>query len=68
MEFITASQAAEKWNISWQRVQILCTEGRIPGVFKLRETWAIHKDAIKPNDKRIKSAKKNIMNDTMYHS
>lgn len=61
MEFITASQAAEKWNISRWRVQILCTEGRIPGVFKLGETWAIPKDAIKPNDKRIKSAKKNIM-------
>lgn len=65
MEFITASQAAEKWNISRRRVQILCTEGRIPGVFKLGETWAIPQDAIKPNDKRIKSAKKNIMNDTM---
>lgn len=61
MEFITASQAAEKWNIFRRRVQILCTEGRIPGVFKLGETWAIPKDAIKPNDKRIKSAKKNIM-------
>lgn len=61
MEFITASQAAEKWNISRRRVQILCTEGRIPGVFKLGETWAIPKDAIKSNDKRIKSAKKNIM-------
>lgn len=61
MEFITASQATEKWNISRRRVQIPCTEGRIPGVFKLGETWAIPKDAIKPNDKRIKSAKKNIM-------
>lgn len=65
MEFITARQAAEKWNISRRRVQILCTEGRIPGVFKLGKTWAIPQDAIKPNDKRIKSAKKNIMNDTM---
>ena len=35
MEFMTASQAAKLWNISQRRVQILCAEGRIPGVFKL---------------------------------
>ena len=58
MEFITASQAAEKWNISRRRVQILCTEGRIPGVFKLGDVWAIPKDSDKPNDKRTKEAKK----------
>ncbi len=54
MKYITASQAANKWNISQRRVQIFCAEGRIPGVFKLGETWAIPADVKKPNDKRKK--------------
>lgn len=54
MGFITASQAAKKWNISQRRVQILCSEERIQGVFKLGETWAIPDNAEKPNDNRKK--------------
>ena len=52
--FITASQMAKKWNISQRRVQILCAEGRIEGVFKLGDAWAIPKDAEKPTDARTK--------------
>ena len=51
---MTASQAAKKWSISQRRVQILCAEGRIPGVFKLVEAWAIPADTRKPEDKRRK--------------
>lgn len=54
MEYMTASQASKKWNISQRRVQILCADGRIPGVFKLGETWAIPSDVEKPNDNRRK--------------
>ena len=54
MGYITASQAAKKWNISQRRVQILCAENRIEGVFKLGETWAIPYDAEKPRDSRRK--------------
>lgn len=54
MEYITASQASKKWNISQRRVQVLCAEGRIPGVFKLGETWAIPAEVEKPLDKRRK--------------
>lgn len=61
MKYITASQAAEKWNISQRRVQILCAEGRINGVFKLGETWAIPEGTEKPKDGRIKrSDKENV--------
>lgn len=60
MEFITANQAAQKWGISQRRVQILCAEGRISGVFKLGEAWAIPVDASKPNDSRIKQDKKEL--------
>lgn len=52
---MTASQAAEKWDISQRRVQILCAQNRIEGVFKLGENWAIPDDAPKPDDKRRKN-------------
>lgn len=54
MGYITASQVAKKWNISQRRVQILCAENRIEGVFKLGETWAIPDDAEKPRGFRRK--------------
>ena len=54
MEFMTASQAARLWNISQRRVQILCAEGRVAGVFKLGDAWAIPADSSKPIDSRIK--------------
>lgn len=49
---MTASQAAEKWNISQRRVQIFCSKNRIDGVFKIRDNWAISDDAEKPRDNR----------------
>lgn len=54
MKYITANQAAKRWGISQRRVQVLCAEGRIKGVFKLGEAWAIPADTEKPNDKRVK--------------
>ena len=59
MEYMTANQAAHKWDISQRRVQILCAEGRIPGVFKLGETWAIPVDSAKPRDQRRKGGNNN---------
>ena len=59
MGYMTASQASRKWNISQRRVQILCAEGRIPGVFKLGEEWAIPDDTQKPVDKRRKDENDN---------
>ena len=58
MKYMTASQAASKWNISQRRVQVLCSEGRIEGVFKLGENWAIPEDSEKPADGRIKKENK----------
>jgi hypothetical protein len=54
MGYMTASQAAEKWNISQRRVQILCAQDRIKGVFKLGDNWAIPDEAEKPTDYRKK--------------
>lgn len=57
MEYMSVSKAAQKWGISERRVQLLCGEGRIQGVFRLGRAWAIPADAQKPSDARIKSGK-----------
>lgn len=57
MKYITANQASKIWKISQRRVQILCSEGRIPGIFKLGDAWAIPADAAKPRDNRRRKAK-----------
>lgn len=53
-EYITAAEAAKKWEISQRRVQVLCACGRINGVFKLGENWAIPSNTPKPDDARCK--------------
>lgn len=52
MNFISSKEAAEKWEITRRRVQTLCEQNRIPGVFKVGNTWAIPADAEKPIDNR----------------
>ena len=54
MQYMSASQAAEKWKITQRRVQILCSENRIEGAFKVGEVWAIPENAKKPEDMRYK--------------
>jgi len=55
MEYMTAKEAAQKWNITVCRVQVLCAQGRIQGAMRLGNIWAIPKDAKKPNDARSKT-------------
>lgn len=43
-------------NIS-KKIQVLCAEGRIPGVFRVGNTWAIPEEAQKPKDARIRSGR-----------
>lgn len=52
MDFISAKETAEKWNISERRVQKLCEIGKIPGTEKFGLVWLIPKDAQKPVDGR----------------
>ena len=59
LQYITAREAAEKWNISQRRVSILCAENRIPNVAMLGNMWIIPRDAEKPEDaRRAKSIKR----------
>ena len=53
MEYMSCPEAAEKWGISERRVQILCSQNRIPGVSKLGYMWLIPTNAEKPIDGRV---------------
>ncbi|MFR7819698.1 helix-turn-helix domain-containing protein [Candidatus Pseudoruminococcus sp.] len=53
-EYMTAQEAAEKWNVSLRWVQRLCKAGRIDGVMSVSRVWLIPKDTEKPIDMRKK--------------
>lgn len=53
IQYMSAEDAAKKWNISHRRVVALCQENRIPQVAMLGNMWIIPKNAEKPQDGRI---------------
>ena len=57
MKYLSIKQTSEKWDISVRRIQVLCSEDRIPGAMKIGSYWAIPADAEKPDDQRVKSGK-----------
>ena len=52
MDFITVKEAAEKWQVSVRRVQILCSDGRIKGAYRFGKSWMIPATAVLPNARR----------------
>jgi len=46
--FITAKEAAEKWNVTDRQVQIWCKSKMLEGVVKFGSSWAIPETAEKP--------------------
>lgn len=56
MNYISAKEAAEKWQISQRRVAVLCSENRINGVMMVGNSWIIPATATKPKDARTKEA------------
>ena len=52
LSYISAKEAAEKWNISQRRVATLCSEERISGAMMVGNMWIIPVNAEKPIDKR----------------
>lgn len=52
MQYISVTEASEKWNISSRRVRILCREGKIEGVVRQGRAYRIPADAVKPADGR----------------
>ena len=57
MEYMSISQAAEKWGITPRRIQVLCKQDRIPGAARIGYVWAIPMYAEKPKDARVRSGK-----------
>lgn len=53
--YITVKDISEKWGLKPRTVQIMCSEGRIPGAVKFGRDWAIPKDVSRPGDKRVVS-------------
>ena len=53
-DYMTAQEAAEKWNVSLRWVQRLCKENRIDGAMNINRVWLIPKVAKKLVDKRRK--------------
>lgn len=53
--YTTIKVIAEKWGITPRRIQILCSQGKIPGAVKFGRDWAIPSNAERPNDGRITS-------------
>jgi len=52
--YISVNDAAEKFDISKRRVQILCEQGRIEGASRVSGVWLIPSEAKKPIDARLK--------------
>ena len=52
--YMTAQEAAEKWNVSLRWVQRLCKAERIDGALYVGRVWLIPKKAQKPVDGRYK--------------
>lgn len=52
MDYLSVTQAAEKWGISTRRVRLLCANGEIDGVTRKGNLYMIPADAEKPMDKR----------------
>lgn len=55
MQYITAVQAAEKWNLTARRVQDLCRNQQIHGAVRWGRDWMIPADAHRPTDRRRKN-------------
>ena len=51
--YTTIKVISEKWGITPRRIQILCSEGKIPRAVKFGRDWAIPKDAERPKDGRV---------------
>lgn len=52
MQYMSAKEAAELWDISQRRVSVLCSENRVPGAEMVGNMWLIPKTAQKPVDAR----------------
>lgn len=60
MEYISATEASEKWGVSTRQVQRLLADNRIPRAKKHGRSWMIPRDAEKPLDPRSNLPQKSL--------
>lgn len=53
--YATVKEISKKWGLTPRTVQIMCVEGKIEGVTKFGNAWAIPANTVKPTDNRITS-------------
>ena len=51
--YITVNELADLWEMAPRTIQMMCSQGKIPGASKFGNAWAVPRDAEKPVDKRI---------------
>ena len=51
--YTTVKDISQKWGLKPRTVQIMCSEGRIPGAVKFGRDWAIPKAVSRPGDGRV---------------
>jgi hypothetical protein len=68
MEYISAAEASEKWDVSLRQVQRLLADNRIPRAKKYGRSWMIPNDAEKPIDPRRekKLSQQSLSSDLSY--
>lgn len=59
MDYINTIEASKRWNITTNRITILCKAGRISGAVQIGTRWFIPKNTVKPFDARTKASKRN---------
>ena len=52
-DFMTTSEAAEKWGITPRQVQNLCKKGQIKNAKKFGKSWSIPVDTQRPQYKIV---------------
>ena len=65
MKYITAAEAAKKWEISERSVRNYCSEGRVAGAILIGKTWMIPEDTQKPIRKPRKDASSDSLLDVL---
>lgn len=58
MEYMSAKEASQKWNISQRRAARLCSENRVVDAERVGNMWLIPKNSEKPIDGRSLRYKK----------
>ncbi|MBQ8308705.1 MAG: helix-turn-helix domain-containing protein, partial [Clostridia bacterium] len=52
MDYITVKEAAERWQVSERRVQILCNTDRIKGAYRFGKSYMIPENAEYPKRRK----------------